>query len=285
MRINNIQNNQYSPKFGFWERTVVEKKMTANGFHIDNAIKHCNNTWLCREPNNYRGENYWIRLANYIIEKYKNVPKVNVYSLGCSNGAEAVSIEAILKSRLSEKEFEKFLPIYASDYDPEAIRYAQTATMKIDYDEARDFDNCTKNTFGKTFYKDSISEQLTKEDYFKIGSFCSGDKKSLIFTTDLIPFHIRPEITKNIVYKQANVMEEYKNIEPDNSFINACNFWFYIGKESAQKLAEGLFNILGNNSCLRVGDFDRRADIEDLLPDVGFKRTDIPFVYEKPSIH
>ena len=45
----------------------------------------------------------WNKFFNHLIEKYKNTPKINVFSLACSDGSEAYSIAMLLISKLGEK--------------------------------------------------------------------------------------------------------------------------------------------------------------------------------------
>jgi len=59
----------------------------------------------------------WESLTEKIIKDFKNKPKVNIYSVACSDGTEPFTVAINLLKKIKEKEKEKFFPIYASDID------------------------------------------------------------------------------------------------------------------------------------------------------------------------
>ena len=283
MRIQRVQNNysankSISPAFGSWTREVVKEGKPNVDLLIKDVI-HRNNTCLCREPITILGpiKHYWENFRDYIVEKYKNVPKVNVYSFGCSNSSEPISLVIGLKSALRDKEFSKYMPIKASDYDPVAIKHAKSGVISIGWKEAVRIDELTNGQFGKFFYRDDPMKNLSKIDYFKIGNIKNLGIMTSLLSDEEKYFYINPEITNNIEYKIADVMNEVDEIEPNNSIVNVSNFWIYLGREKGEELANKLYDKLGNNSCVRIGGFDVAIRADKMLHDAGF----ISYVYEK----
>ena len=79
MQIQNISSINYynkaqSPNFKSWTREVLHKNSDPYGF--TKLIKHRNDTWLFRDCLD------WKRFGNFLIEKYKDIPKV--YEVECS---------------------------------------------------------------------------------------------------------------------------------------------------------------------------------------------------------
>ena len=114
LSIQNNYNNKYSnPTFNSWIRRV--EKVKENGTRV---LTHCNTTGF------FRADFGWKNGVDYLVEKYKNIPKVNVYNYGCSNGSEVYSLLMRLKSNYNNETFEKFTPVYAKDFDSVAISEA-----------------------------------------------------------------------------------------------------------------------------------------------------------------
>jgi len=130
MQIQNIQTISYcnsanSPNFKSWTREVLHK----NSDQFVKRVKHRNDTWLFRDCLD------WKRFGKFIVDKYKDVPKVNVINYACSNGSEAYTF---LMEMFCHNDFDtamKFTPILAKDYDQKAIDYAQSGIIRIEKGE------------------------------------------------------------------------------------------------------------------------------------------------------
>lgn len=113
-----IDAQNYYTSFGTSYRKVVNKK-----------------TWElgnCYEASTYfyvKGLQ-WNKFFNEVIEKFKNTPKVNVFSLACSDGSEALSIAMLLISKLGNKA-NKYFPITAVDFDSEITKLVKSGFINL----------------------------------------------------------------------------------------------------------------------------------------------------------
>ena len=117
MKIQSIQNpniNYKKPVFKKWERTVFNE---SKSFNFEDIL-HRNNTIFFRNPS------FWQNAVKFFEKEYKNVPKVNVYCYGCSDGSEAYTFAMTLLTKIGKKA-KKYFPIQAKDYDPVAIEKIQ----------------------------------------------------------------------------------------------------------------------------------------------------------------
>ncbi|MBE7710656.1 MAG: hypothetical protein E7Z92_00805 [Cyanobacteria bacterium SIG31] len=250
MQVHSINKGYNSkPNFKSWSREV-----TTRSFLGDKIIKHRNDSWF------FRDAEFWPIFTEYLVERFKNVPKVNVYSYGCSDGSEPFSFVMRMLSA-HPKESSKFLPVIAKDYDKEAINKVEKREYyTIKGLEKNDIDFCTNKSFNRFF---NIID--------------SGPAMSFAFAKD--------ELYDNVQFSVADIRSDYKKIEPNNSVVFVRNFWPYIENWSdRQKLLKKLGDQLGENSFLVIGFFDRKATcwtIDNQVIEAGFKRTLVDFVFEK----
>lgn len=258
MQIQAISNNQIYTKrpahtnFRAWRNVVIDPKKT---HLIGDKPKHMNNTAF------FRLGQMWENFINFILTKYKNVEKVNVYNYGCSDGSEPLSLAMILKSRYKDLA-EKFLPIIAKDYDACAIDKANTREYVIGHFEKGDINKFTNNEFDRYFEK----------------------KKRLDSNHELC--RLKPELFKDVEFSVANILEDIENIKPNNSFVMARNFWPYLSDEDKVLLASRLSERLQKNCALMIGEFDlqnrwSKLDIIEILKQAGFKPTKNNMIFKK----
>lgn len=253
MKIQNIQNNYYSPKFGSWHREVFKPASDT----VLQELKHRNDTRF------YRDGSRWYRIVNMLTEKYKKTPKVNTYCYGCSNGSEPYTFLMELMSICDKTIVQKFLPIIAKDYDEVAINMAKSNKLPIGPCELSNINQYTGNSIDKYFDK----------------APSTGNSKTY--------YSAKPILTDNVQFSVADVLEDYKNIEPDNTIVFARNFWPYLSDEKQKELATNLGQHLGKNSTLIIGDFDlvnlkSNNYIPVLLWNAGFNPTDKDTIFVKP---
>lgn len=229
MNILSLNYNYNQPSFNAWNREVFKNSSIKE-------LKHRNDT------NFFRDTNFWYKLVRLIKEKYKNIPDVNVYCYGCSNGLEPYTFIMELMTMLAPKEAEKFLPVIAKDYDSVAIRAAKNNKFLINTTEANNINLFTGNQFNK---------------YFKTLRVVDKDDTCCLAKSIL---------TDNVEFSTANILEDYTNIKPDNSIVFARNFWPYLSNPDRDLLAEALYNQLGNNSMLVIGRFDLSDKTSEYLP-------------------
>ena len=244
MYIQPIQTNKYKTNnitFNKWRREVLVEH--------SKKIQHRNDTWF------FRDSEFWAKLNHYLVQKYKDTPKVNVYCYGCSDGSEPLTFLMQMLS-IHKDDAYKFLPIIAKDYDPVAINKA-----------------CTNNQYSL------IKNEIEDIDYYTDGNF-----KTLFEQTDNGYYTIKSEIKNNIKFSVKNLLNDYKNIEPKNSVILARNFWPYIDlKSDRQKLLNNLAKHIDKTSMLVIGDYDifgTGGEFEYQLSKAGFMRTKSKYIYE-----
>ena len=242
MRIESINSSKIKtskkPSFGNWERTVFVIK---NG---EKRVLHRNNTWLYREE----GLTKW--LLKYISEKFCKVKKINVYNYACSNGLETYTFLMELLSNYDDNLIKKIGRIKATDYDSFAIKTAKKGIVEIDKFEKERIEKNTNGNFSRFFSS----------------------------TSEPNKFKVNPILSDQIDFSVADIKKDIRNIEPANSIVIAKNFWPYLRTEKAvKKLSKDLYNQLGENSIVVIGDYDiyggqifvPRTDKH--LQDAGFK--------------
>ena len=248
MRISHVQNyqnnNKYSQHtFGAWSRDVY--KTDKSGFY--QTLLHRNNTCF------FRDDSFWVSLTNFLEKKYARTSKVNVYCYGCSDGSEPYSFVMQAMSK-GDKFVKKFLPINASDYDTVAIEKAKENKYCIRPREYHNIKECT-----------GIDPAYFFKFPFRIANYFQLEKYNA---------SLQEKVVKNVKYSVKDILEDYKNIEKDNSVILARNFWPYIEDSSKRmKFFNDLYNHLGKNSFLVIGNFDNtNPDIAQEIMRAGFKR-------------
>ena len=257
MQIQNISSTNYynktqSPNFKSWTREVLHKNSDPYGFV--KLVKHRNDTWLFRECLD------WKRFGNFLVEKYKDIPKVNVFNYACSNGSEAYTFLMEIFSHHGYSIATKFTPIYAKDYDQTAIDYAESGLITIEEGEKGSVNLNTEGRFPMFFIESDLPE------------------KNL--------YETRHILSNNVVFSNANILDDYKTMPKDNTVVLARNFWPYLKYNERIELAKNLFNHLGNNCTLVIGKFDNigswdNTPTRQILESAGFKQTQIENVFTK----
>lgn len=254
MIVNSVQmgyRNQTNLTFNSWHREV--RKMTLEG----EKIIHRNDTWFFRNPE------LWPKLVDFFVEEFKNVQKVNVYNYACSNGSEPYTFVMQMLSSFPQ-EASKFFPVIAKDYDEEAIKRAKNNEYHvIGNQEIENINYYTGNNFSTYF--NVIDEMHSAKFAYPSQKLC-----------------------ENVEFSLADINSDYKKIQPDNTIVFVRNFWPYIENWwDRQKLLNKLFDRLGENSFIVIGQFDREGTnwtIDNQVIEAGFRRTNVDFVYEKPHV-
>ena len=260
MQIQNISSINYynkaqSPNFKSWTREVLHKNSDPYGF--TKLIKHRNDTWLFRDCLD------WKRFDNFLIEKYKDIPKVNVYNYACSNGSEAYTFIMEMFSHNDFNVARKFMPIVAKDYDQTAIDYAQSGLLRIEVGEKGGVNSNTDGKFPLFFKESELHENL---------------------------YETRHILSSNVLFSKADILEDYKTMTKDDTVVLARNFWPYLKYDERIKLAKNLYNHLGDNCTLVIGRFDNTGSWDgtptrNILENAGFKQTQIEFSLAELNSH
>ena len=184
----------------------------------------------------------WDKFFNQVVEKYKNIPKVNVFSLACSDGSEAYSIAMLLIAKLGLEGAKKYFPIIAVDFDKVITRNARKGFMNLSAEDEVRINKYTNNKLNQFF-------ERTNESFIsdKIG----GTDNRVLLTK----FKTKPILSDKVVFITEDV-NSYVDKMPKGTNLTFCrNCWPYLWKtrnEFAQKLSDKL----DDNSYLVIGDYD-----------------------------
>ena len=241
----------HSPSFGIFFNKVDDEY---------GDMRYRGDTALCRD------DLYLPEVVDFLDNKYKNVPKVNVIMHACSDGEEVYSFLGVLISRLKEKAL-KFLPVKAKDVEPEHLKLAQKGTYNITDTEYIMANASMNGDFYEYFEyqprKNAIDPLMKKTKQFKV-------KDSM----------------KNFVnFEQSNILMDSSKTNFKNTVLFARNFWPYLSFEERHELAKTLSKRMDASSTLIVGDYDKEdANIGALLRMYGFEETKVDNVFEKRKI-
>ena len=251
-----------NPTFGYWHRAVYRKSAKSSA----KELMHYNDTSFVRHLSNKKKKcsnaQSWLNLIDFLIEKYKNVSKVNVYNYACSDCSEGYTFLMALISRAGEDIQAKFPKIYAIDYDKDAIDKAKQAKYVLNQWEYDSIQELTNN---------NIERFLNIEQDEQAGGYLATPKEIL---------------TSKIKLVHADVLKDYKRIKKENSIVFARNFWPYLDRKMAS-LLEKFDERIKKNSVLVIGGFDLNAcpffgfDIFMEIIKKGFKKSKVDCTFEK----
>lgn len=259
---NYSQNN--NPSFTHWNRTVY-KLGTSTG--IENIIRR-NNTHF------FRDADFWLDLIPFLEKKFKDISKFQIYSYGCSDGSDALTLIISMLANKRDNILKKFSPIIAKDIDPVAIERAKASIYEIIPSEKKEINSCTLGKFDEFFQE------------FK-------GESSLVPEANMM---VKPQLSNHVRYSEANILEDYRTIEPNNSIVLVRNVLPYItsnydepyykgGDWQVQKeFLENLYNHLGENSYIAIGTYDRYEmgrKLSKMLREIGFIKTPIYSLYKR----
>lgn len=214
-------------------------------------VIHRNSTWF------FRDDLKWNEFGDYLVEKYKDTPKVNVYCYACSDGSEPYSLAMLLISKLGEQGAKKFFPIMAKDYDEEIIKDAKSPFFSV-----------------------------KRWDINRINYFSDGNQDKFI---DIIAknktnfvISMKPILQDTVVFEQSDITEDLKSVKTENSVIMARNFWGYLPSELVLDVASEFANRVGDNSLCVIGKYDEdQTGMNYLLMDEYLKPTLIDYCFER----
>lgn len=210
----------------------------------------------------------WDYFTNKIIEKYENIPKVNLHILGCSSGEEAWQTAMLLIKKLGEDKAQKFFPIHASDIAVAQLKNSQQGIIKPSEGDVIRLNNLLGNESSRFFELDNKFVPDASLD----ANVCTG--------------RIKPILKGKVIFKQADANSALQEVEPDNSVILCRNFWHYLDKSNQANLAQNLFDKLGSNSMCVIGRYDKTdSNAPEIFHNLGLRNTlGLTSCYEKPAI-
>lgn len=237
----------YNPTFGIFFNNVND----TNG-----ELKYRGDTVMCRD------DLYFPEVVDFLDNKYKNVPKVNVIIHACSDGEEVYSFLGVLISKLKEKAA-KFLPLTAKDINSKHIKLAQKGIYNITMSEYMIANDCMNGDF---------------YNYFKLIPRKRPKDPRLKYTTTV---KVDNTLKSLVNFSQGNILEDVQKADLKNTVLFARNFWPYLSAIGKDKLAQYLSEKMDPTSTLIIGDYDKEeAHIDWLLKNYGFVETKIKNVYE-----
>ena len=248
-----IPNYNSQPTFKSWSREVV----SINKKTLIKDVVHRNDTAF------FRNGIFWDKLISFLVAKFKDIPKINVYSYGCSDGSEVFSFIMHLLSQYDKDVSNKFLPVVAKDYDDVAINKIKRNDYYMSFAEKEMINLSTSNSYDRF-----VREKEGKKNEY--GEF---------------PVELKEELFKHVKLSKADIFSDYKSIKPQNSVVFVRNFWPYIKSSYArQNLLNKLYEHLDYGSMIVIGDYDKSAtdwSIVNQITKAGFRSTDMPYVYQK----
>lgn len=216
----------------------------------------------------FRDDLNWHKLADMLIEKYKDIPKVKIKCAACSEGAEPYSLAMILIEKLGKEKAQKFFPIEASDINEEILRNPKQGIMKLSQEDIR---GIKKLKINPQKYMD-IDNKFEYSQELR-GIVCTG--------------RIKPILQDAVTFKKASFEDVIPEARSHNSVVMARNFWIYPKESEREYLAKRLFSELGDNSVCVIGELDN-LDLENpaystqkCLTSAGFKLSDVGYCFTK----
>lgn len=206
----------------------------------------------------------WLNCAKLIMEKYKDVSKVNIVNHACSAGLETLSLLIALKYVMGN-DFQKCMPIIARDIDPDAIEYAKKGNLELCSDECFD----TRLRFGNVF-----------DDNFNVVRRQRSDK---IDAHNEYLATCKTDLIKNIDFACSDIFKDKELINKENTVLLLRNCWPYFGEEKVADLIYFLACNLKQSSLLAIGEYDEEYGIDKLLREYGFKETKVGLLFEAPG--
>ena len=242
MRILNIKPNYMNISHRGYYRTVYKP----NTEPVDENVLHRNTTELLRADYHLRS------IITFFAKKFKDVDKVAFFDYASSIGLEAYSFLLGMDSFLTKEDANKFLPIFARDYDEEVIKEAQSRNV--------DISKLEESAFRIYDYKDDMFLHY-KENFYPI----SGDDIST-------NYRVSDKYSSRVQFEVGDITKDYINLPRENVILSIRNCWPYFSKEDQLLLPEKLCNHFEKNAVIMIGSFDFNTQhIKDFLKN-GFKR-------------
>ena len=204
----------------------------------------------------FRTDLDWLDFAQLLNQKYKDKPSFNIIQYACSDGSEAYTTAMAIKE-FAPDIAPKAFPIIAIDKCPDIIKEAKSGICNLFEDDISAINWWTRGKFN---------------DYFQVVPRTNPD----------CAMGVKPKapIKDLIIFDQADVLEDLKNIADKDTVVMCRNCWEYIGKENYDKLAKELYEVTKNNGLLVIGDHDELHGVPPVLLQNGFRETHVKRVYQ-----
>lgn len=205
--------------------------------------------------NMFREDLDWDGLVKFITNHFLFKKKVNMYSMASSDGSEAYSLGISFLQKIPFEGLKKYMPIIASDIDPEIIKTARSGRINIADFELSFFDS-SKLKLRNYFTKESKALEIA-DDKLEINPIHSH--RPIKTLKDCVKFHI------------GDILGEISRINDDgNSVIMCRNVFPYLSEKYTDDVVAAAKNHLKNGSIFITGSFDERVNISEKLLNNGF---------------
>lgn len=204
----------------------------------------------------FRNNIEWEPFTRFLSYKYRTAPKINITNYACSDGSEPLTL-AMSVMEFTPEIAPKIFPIIAKDKYQHVLDFAQSGIFNIYAPDLYAINYFTKNKFNHYFQAVPAS----------IPDCMMGVKP-------------REPLQNKIIFKQADILEDLRNLPDENNVILCRNFWTYLNKEQHHPLAEMLYEKTKNNGLIAIGSLENGHGIPKILLQHGFRETGVHNVYE-----
>ena len=267
MRINNISNISYTnqPSFLSAQRVYKSSCIAKNVFSTDNI-------YTTTGPFRRHIKNWQKFIKDLCIDHFKNTPKVNIYSLGCSDGSEALSYAISLADMLPAESLKKYFPIIAYDIDSEIIEAASTGKINLD---GSDLQRIAKNTLNVGRNSEGIftGENLLRkfENPIRIEHDLNQDEEVHSIFNPLNSYAPTGPIKDSVKFGVWDVLSAVKNIRDEgNSIVNISHTLGYCTKDYTNEVTQALGEKLKKGSLYVFDEMHNTSEYWQQLEKLGF---------------
>lgn len=226
---------------------------------IYNPQKITNLDIFCKDKimttsNLFRYDQDWNRLMKYIFWNFVNEKKISICSFACSDGSEPLSYALYLHNKMPKSFYSKYIPIIASDIDPEMIKIAKSGKINL---SKYDFENMDK------YIKNANLYFTPKGEPIKISNNIYEHEKS---------YAIDPDIMEMMTFKKSDMLTEVKQLKEDENYIvNIRNVFPYLKQNYRDEVLKTLSQKLKSGNIFVYGHYDYLVpNFKQKLFDLGF---------------
>lgn len=214
----------------------------------------------------FRDDLCWAETIQFMNENFKNKDKVNTYCLASSDGAEPYTFAITVKDRLPQKDYSKYLPVFASDSDEEVINAAKSGKINL---SDLDLTRISKNT-------------LTDKNYFEYSGNMIHIKDDICYgSPGFNAYKPIPELAESVKFEQSDALEKLKGIKDDGNSVILCrNVFKYMTTNYVDDVVKTASDNLKSGSLFIVGDEDEGSGVKYKLEKAGFEEK-LPNVFRK----
>lgn len=199
-----------------------------------------------------RGDLRFDDLADFMVSEYAKASKVNVFSLACSDGSEAWTLDMFLREH---KNVDKFFPIIGVDIDSGILACANSKLLNV-----KDSEIESLRDSGVDFYK--YFDKYSHKMHISRDSLDSETKT-----------YIAKDFIKNdFIAHERTVLQQIRRLDNEAPNVVLCrNFFPYLNSESeCYKYIQNIANALAKNDIFVIGDYDRGKEFLEVLKKFKF---------------